>query len=252
MATMVYAPQMTVGQVYARNVAIAGEPLRPVGNVSKLEVSFEEEVIRQPDYTKPGGGTYASVRRVTQSSLATTWHDFNLNNLALALYGSTTSVTGTTVTDEAVTGRKGSLIPLAKPNPTAVSISKAATPTVMLVAGTDYEVRAEGIWIPETGSAIDTSGTGEALLVDYSYPNHGLVQALTSGAKVLQLRFGGLNEADSNKPVIVDIWRVLLSPVSTLSLIGDGFGALELSGDLNKDATRGLGISAYMQITKVE
>ena len=55
-----------------------------------------------------------------------------------------------------------------------------------------------------------------------------------------------VNEADSGKPVIVDIWRCSQGVTKSLSLINKGFGVLDVEGTLLQDPTKtGTGISKY-------
>ena len=62
------------------------------------------------------------------------------------------------------------------------------------------------------------------------------------------LRFGGLNEADSGRPVIFDLWRVSQGVAKQLTLIKKGFGALDIEGVVLQDPTKtGVGISRYMR-----
>ena len=77
--------------------------------------------------------------------------------------------------------------------------------------------------------------------------------ALTTKAAELTLRFGGLNEVDSGKPVVTDMWRVSQGVTKQLAhIISKGFGKLEVEGSLMKDPTKtGAGISQYMRTTLV-
>ena len=61
--TQTYRPSMTVGQVYARPYGSATAPV-PIGNVLELSLGHKEDVQRQDDMTRLGGGVHAEVRRV--------------------------------------------------------------------------------------------------------------------------------------------------------------------------------------------
>ena len=45
------------------------------------------------------------------------------------------------------------------------------------------------------------------------------------------LRFEGLNTADGNKPVLVEVFKADLSPTASLDLITDELGSFELKGE---------------------
>jgi hypothetical protein len=59
------------------------------------------------------------------------------------------------------------------------------------------------------------------------------------------VRFEGLNTADSNKEVVIDLYRVAINPTKELSVIGNDLMKFELSGqvlaDLTKSASGSLG-----------
>lgn len=73
-----------------------------VGDVSTLQLRITEDVKTLEDFTTVGGGTYNEVRRIQAVELAATLHDFSPENLALALYGTVTTASGTS-TIEALT-----------------------------------------------------------------------------------------------------------------------------------------------------
>lgn len=245
MAIQTYRPTLNAGQVYMR-VAGSAAPLRAIGNVSSLTLEINEDEKTLQDFTRPGGGQWAAVSRVTGVNASMTLHDLDPINLARSIYGGTSAVTGATVTNEAHTAYQGGLIRLAHPDPTAVTVTSDPAGTTY-VAGTDYEVRPEGIMILEAG--IDDA---DPILVNYTYAGYDVVQALTSGSNAYEITFGGLNEANSNSPVVLDLFRVQISAAANLSLIGDDFASLEVTGKVLLDATKtGTGVSRYFKVSMV-
>lgn len=243
---IVYKPLLGSGKVYGRLYGSAS-PLAEIGNVSALEFGVDEDVKKMPDYTKAGGGTYAQVNRINSVSVSLTMMDLNAANIARALFGGADSVTAGNATAEAHTAYKGGLIRLSNPAPTTVVV-KDGTGTTTYVAGTDYEVRPEGIYIISTGSIADAA----AVTIDYAFGAYDVIQALTTGAPEIEMSFGGINEADSGNPVLVDAWRVKLGATKKLGLIGTDFAELAVEGELLKDVTKtGAGISQYMRVHQV-
>lgn len=298
MPTQSYRPTLLAGQCYLR-VAGSSDPLRPVGNVSLLDLDITEEVKDLTDYTQTGGGTWASVSRVKAIEATMKLHDLDGQNLALATYGTDTDVIAGTVTTEAVTAMQGGLIRTEHPNPTAMVLTNA-TPawvtgtayavgaqvrktttnghiyecktagtsggseptwktdgtdttdgstlvwadlgTYAAVAGTDYEVRPEGLFILEGGIP-----DGAALTLAYSYGAYSVVEAMVASQQVYEVSFGGLNEAMNGTPVILDLWRVQFGAASKISQIGDDFASLEIKGKVLKDTSKGSGKSAYFR-----
>lgn len=243
MTDTVYYPYLGSGKIYAR-VAGAAAGLMELGNASKLEIAVKDKKVKLQDSTKPGGGTYASVSQIESTTLAMTLNDLNKTNVSRAVFGTESAVVGATVTDEVVTGYLGALVPLAHPNPTAVVVTNSAA-TTTYVEGTDYEVRPGGIFPFATGSAMTDA---QSLKVDYTFASYHTVEAMTTGSVILELHFEGLNEANSNKPVIVDVYRVQLSPTKALSLLGDKFADLQIDAEVLKDPTKtGVGVSQYFR-----
>lgn len=243
MADVIYYPYLGSGKIYAR-VAGAAAGLVELGNASKLELSVKEDKQKLKDFSKAGGGTYSSVSRIDEVTVQMTLSDLNKTNVSRAVFGTESAIASGSVVDEAVTAYKAAITPIAHPNPTAVVVKNSAGSTTY-VAGTDYEVRAGGIYIIDTGAITDA----QALKVSYSYAAYNKVEAMTQGAIVLELHFEGLNEANSGKPVILDIYRAQLSPTKALSLLGDKFADLEVEAEVLKDGTKsGIGISQYFRV----
>lgn len=243
MADTVYYPYLGSGKIYAR-VAGAAAGLVELGNASKLELSVKEDKQKLKDFSKTGGGTYSSVSRIDEVTVQMTLSDLNKTNVSRAVFGTESAINSGSAADEAVTAYKGAICPIAHPNPTAVVVKNSAGSTTYVV-GTDYEVRAGGIYIIDTGAITDA----QALKVSYSYAAYNKVEAMTQGAVVLELHFEGLNEANSGKPVILDIYRAQLSPTKALSLLGDKFADLEVEAEVLKDGTKsGIGISQYFRV----
>lgn len=243
MTDTVYYPYLGSGKIYARAQGSAAG-LMELGNASKLELAVKEDKQKLKDFSKPGGGTYASVSRISEATLQMTLNDLNKTNVARAVFGTELAVAGATVVDEAVVAYKGAIVPLLHPSPTAVTVSHT-TGTPAYVANTDYEVRAGGIYIIASGAITDA----QALKVDYTYAAYDKVEAMTSSSILLELHFEGLNEANSGKPVIVDIYKAQLSPTKALSLLGDKFADLQVEAEVLADTSKtGVGISQYFRV----
>ena len=248
--TKTYRPSLTVGQVYARPYGSTAAPT-PIGNVLELDLEHDEDVQKQDDMTRMGGGVHAEVRRIKDITIKMKLADLNVVNLTRAVLGTAQAITGGTVTGEELTVTLGGLLRLAHLAPTAQTLKKgvdAATATALTVVG-NVEIRPEGIYVlPE---AKDLSN-GDTLWVDYTYGEYAVIEALTTKAPELELTFGGLNEADSGKPTLVEVWRVSQSVTKKLMLLGKDFGAIEVDGTVLQDPTKtGAGISRYYRTSVV-
>ncbi len=129
-------------------------------------------------------------------------------------------------------------------NTTDGTVTWADRGTFAAVADTDFEVRKEGVFILDGGIP-----DGCPVKVSYSYAAYSAVEALTSGALIYELAFGGLNEADNNSPVVLDIYRLKVSAAKNLVFIGDDFASLEVTGKVLMDPTKsGAGVSKYFRV----
>ncbi len=89
---------------------------------------------------------------------------------------------------------------------------------------------------------------GVALAVDYSYAAQKQVDALTQGMQERYLRFEGLNTADSNNPVIVEVFKFVIDPAQELPLIGDeNIAQFVLQGSVLSDALQSTGSKFFRQ-----
>ncbi|MDP2548086.1 hypothetical protein [Oceanobacter sp. 4_MG-2023] len=252
----VYKPYLGSGQVYLKQFGVTGAPSYPIGNVSELKLTIDEDVQEQKDYTQPGGGTHAEVRRINSVTTAMTLHDLNADNLALATKGTTTAVNSGTVTDEPHTAHKGALLRLAHPGAASVVVTSDPSDTTY-TEGADYEVRGEGVFILSTGAIataieeLSTPDDGLPLLVTYSHGAYNQVQALTNSTSYWEITFGGMNEADGDKPCVVDLWKVNLGATKELGLIGDSLSSVAMEGKLLSDGSKGAGVSKFYQVQQV-
>lgn len=236
-----------VGPIFMRKIGGSGG-LVPVGNSSALNFAAQEEARQLRNYKSAGGGMQNEVRRITGVEVSITIHDLSPANLAIALYGSAEAVAGDTVSQEVISVTKGALVKLANPAPTSVVVTEDTdTDPDTYTVGTDYEVRAGGIWFPS-----DSSIEGATVRVAYEHPGYDVVQALSEAAGEYELLFEGINEARSGKEVVVNAHRVRFGPAANLPLIGDDYAGLELTGNVLADDSQGQGVSAFFTTKLVQ
>jgi hypothetical protein len=113
-----------------------------------------------------------------------------------------------------------------------------------LVENTDYELRPGGIFF-YAGRIL----AGETMTCGYTRAAADVVQALTNSGRDYELIFDGLNEARSGKRTRVRAYRVKIGAAQSLSMIGEEYAALEVTGKLLKDTTKvGVGVSQYFKV----
>lgn len=82
----------------------------------------------------------------------------------------------------------------------------------------------------------------------YVYGVSNQVDALTVGAQERYLRFEGLNTADNNMPVIIEVFKFLVDPLRELALISDNIGQFVLEGNVLADSLQSSGSKYFKQI----
>lgn len=216
--------------------------LQRIGNTSKLGLSIDEESKELADYENAGGGVADALSRIKDVKVALTLHNLNAANLALALFGNANAIDAGTVTNANRTANKGALVRLDHLGATAVVVTNPAGTTTYAL-GADYQVTGAGLLIPDNSGIADNA----PIKVSYAYGAQNLIEAITATGQEYTLAFDGLNEADSGKPCVVDLWRVRFAPTKSLDLIDDDYSKLELEGKLLKDDGRPLGTSQYFR-----
>lgn len=222
---------------------------RSVGNASRLELTVEAEEKELLDFQNPGGGKANQINRITGVQLAMTLHEISPENLAAAAFGSAAAVAGGAVSGEAHTAYKGGLVRFAKLPDLAEAITVTDGDLTTYEEGDDYILTRAGIVITHEGAIADEQG----IEVSYTARPSNVVQALTQAAQEWKLTFDGLNEAESGRPVVVDVHRIKFSPLQNLGLIADEFAGLEMTGEsLSDEAVTGAGLSKFFTVEMAE
>jgi hypothetical protein len=228
--------------------AITGKAMgyTPIGNVSELAVSVDVTTLEHKENQTGQRATDLRLTTETKCSLSMALENFIASNLADALRGESIIVAAGSVTDDPITVYLGKVVPLPHIKVSALSIMDGVTP---LVAGTDYTVNEEAGSI-KFADTIAGVVDGEDLTHSYEYAAQTNVEALTSGATELAMRFEGLNTAEGNNPVIVEVFKFLTDPLKELSLISDTVQKFTLEGSVLADSSRVSG-SKFFKVTKL-
>jgi hypothetical protein len=236
------------GNVYLERLN-QSKGLIAIGEVSKLDLSIETEKLTLKSHTQSGGGIADSITRITAVNIAMDLDNLSSENIAMAIYGSTSAVANEAIVGESHDAYPGALVSFnSPPDLSKAIVVKSKVGSTTYVKGTDFELSPAGVVI-KAGGAI-TAKT--AVLVDYNGLGHDVIQMLTGSGDPYRLYFEGLNEGNSDSPVLVEIYRSKFDPTSSLGLITEGIGNLSMSGTVLKDASKvGAGISKYVSIKKV-
>lgn len=223
--------------VYNPVTAQFDEPVGPY-EATQFEIKPNSDL---KEMSSRGRTTYGqvieSVPLPQPADLSVTLAEVNREALAMALFGTTQSVSqgSGTVSNEAVVLTAAKLdkwLQLSKQNLAStgfVVTNEAGTTTYEL--GRDYEVNYRLGWIKvkSTGTIPST----ETIHVDFSHnaiSGSNILGATQSQVRA-QLILDGVNFADQ-LPVITTVWEAVLTPDSAFDFLKDDFAEIQLTGRL--------------------
>ena len=202
-----------------------------IGDCSVLQFGADIDTKELKNFMQPGGGTYAKVDRVNSVTCNITVHDIDNKNLALACNGTADNYSGSQSATFDSPSYKGTTIPLPHP-PSEITSVTAKGGGANYQVDTDYVMTPGGIEITVGSSITDSVGGADNITISYKY-NDGLsVEAITNSGKEFDLLFEGLNEAETDKPMIVRAYRVRFAPSNSIDFIADDFAGLQLTGSV--------------------
>lgn len=237
---------------------------RNVGNVSALQISLESDIAEHKETCS--GSRLVDKRIVTEirARVNMTLDSFTRDNLVYMLAG-----TATTLGTGAVGAGGGS--PVATSTEILNNFGGSATGTTTpVVAGdvlftknmniSNFTLRnwaaggaATGtVWTLGTNYTVDLVTGQITIITPIGSPVYPLVCTYTRPVtqneavtiftapitKERALLFRGLNTADANKAVRVELYKVIFDPVQNFDLINDEFGTFELEGSVLLDSYR--------------
>jgi len=228
------------GRVYIGARDSNGNPLglNFVGNVPELKVSLSVETLEHQESTSGQRLTDLQLIKTKKGEFSCTLEELIAINLGLALYGTTTDQVSGTVTNEtlATPMATGSLYLLAKQNVSSVVI-KDSSPTPKTLPASQYQLNAK-----HGSLLVNDITTGgpyvEPFKADYAYGAAQSTAMFTQPVPERWIRFEGLNTADSNREVVIDLYRVAINPAKELSVITDELLKFELSGQVLADTLK--------------
>jgi len=224
------------GKVYAA-LRLNGvtKALRWLLDVSDFKATLATETKeRKESYS----GQAASAKKIVTAkglTLSMTLMERSNDNLALALYGTTSKVASGSATGEALPAGliAGDRVALSYPGVSDVVLTDSAS-TPATVPEANYEVD------PVFG-AITLKNVGTLVQPFKAAYTHGAVESVsvfTAPQPEIFLRYEGINLAENNAPVIVEFYKVSTDPLKELSLISTDIAGMEISGEALIDPSR--------------
>lgn len=227
------------GKVYIDRLTAAGARTGEifVGDCSAFEVTPTPEEIKHYSSATAGAPLMASDTVRTALALRIVGHEFDLENLARALYGNvgTLSQTGSAVAAEDIASvQQGRYYELAYRDVSSVVVEPDGGGTPFVVTD-DYLVDAdEGrIYIVPGGGIADD----DDIEVDYDYGTIALdvIRGMTETSVRCFIRYIG--DPTRGPGQTVKIWKASVRADGALGFIGDEYAEWALTGDIESDAT---------------
>lgn len=227
------------GRVFLGKRDEAGRPVevRSPGNVAELKLSLKTDVLEH--YESQSGQRSLDHRMVKQKSATVnlTIEEFTKENLALALYGNHVTGAGGSVSAEPVGGATptpGDRTFLAHPKISALIVTDSASTPATLDLGTHYTADTDFGAI----QFLDLSGFIAPFKAAYTYGAATGIGLFTQALPERYLRLEGINTAQGNAKVLVELYRVAFDPLKEIAFISDEYNKFELEGSLLADPTK--------------
>jgi hypothetical protein len=212
---------------------IAGA-LRWVGDASKCDVSLKTDSETRKESYSGNRLPTARLQKGNDATIAMTLNWANADNLVLGLYGTKSTVASGSVTGEILPSALvvGDVITLDHGGVSALVITDSTGSPLTLTAGTDYELTSPNggmVTIKNLGAYV------QPFKAAYAHTASSDVTMFTAAPPERYLLLDGINTLD-NSPVKLRLYRTQFDPASTIPLINDSFGTLELSGTVLYDS----------------
>ena len=195
-----------------RNAAGIALSQRWVGDVSQLQITVETDKITHEESYSGNSVTVRTINRKVRATVNATWHEFSDENLAVLVFGNVIKNAAGTVTGEVLPTadiKAGDRFLLQNPNVSDVVIGS-------LVEGTDYFVE------PIFGAINFLTDQTTAPSVNYSYAAHSGSSVFAKvKSEDFYFRFEGINLAEDNAFVAVDLYKINFDPLQNLDLINN-------------------------------
>ncbi len=225
------------GDLYMDRLTAAGVSTgkKLVGNATVFSLKSESE---RKELTGKGKSNYGmvldSVALQQPGAVEVEINRLDQETLAMVFLGeaSVETITGSTVTDEAVSAIHDAFVDLAQRNISSVVVQDE-TDTTTYAIGTDYELNTDAgmIKVLSTGSITD----GQALHVDYAYASavYDRILGATQPTVKVAMLLDGKNQ-NTGKDCFVDVWEATLSPDTPVDFLADDFSSVKLTGSMIK------------------
>lgn len=190
-----------------------------IGDVSELSGSLSQTPV---NHRESYSGIKAKVREFfleTEMSWSATLHQLDVDNIARFTQGKIVTSAGSTVTGEA--------FPPGLDVGDVVTLEHPGVSDLVIIDDDDDPLDPEHYTADVFGdvtilSLPDDPSPDQPFSASYTYAATRQVALLAEGRKEYALRYRGINLAENNRPVIVELYKLSPSLLQTLSVISSG------------------------------
>lgn len=240
------------GLVYLGPRLTNGKPgaMTWVDDASQLSIKLAVDTTERQESWSGQRLTSVRLAKAKKANFTLVLSALNKRNAALALQGTSTDVTGSTVTGEVLpTGLVANdVVALDYPRISTLVITDSNGTPATLTLGTHYSIDSA---LGGMVRFINVGSFTQPFKAAYAYAAHVNLAAFTLASVEKYMIFDGINTVDNEK-VRVKIFRCSFDPVSDLNLITDDLGNISLSGSILFDsvnyASANLGGFASVQL----
>lgn len=212
------------GRCFSRQLNATGDAAkwRWWGNVSELQLAAETEVITKRESYSGSRGTVRNIVMPTALNLTGTIDQFDAAQLAMEIYGTATTEASGQVTAEALPDDlvAGDILVLEHTGVSALVITDSdvgGSPATY--AAENYELDAD---FGRLTILTPPNGLTTPLKAAYSYAGSDQVAFLNAKQPEIAFRYEGVNLAESNAPVVLEVYKLSVGVLAQLALIQNG------------------------------
>lgn len=208
------------GKVFSRKTT-PGAKWRWWGDVSALSLAAEVEKVQHKESFSGQKGLARDFSIGKTLTLSATLHQIDTTGLEDALHGKRSTIAAGNVVDEDVGNvAVGDTVKLAFGGVSAVVVTDSdGAPAVIAPANYVLDPVFGGLEFVALPSA---PAPTMPLKVSYTHAGGEQVNFVSQPTPVMQFRYEGVNLAENNAPVVVEIYRLSTDPLQDLALITDG------------------------------
>lgn len=218
------------------------EGLIAVGNVPSLEISIEVEKFEHKESETGNRTVDLTIIQEQNATFSMVMESFSSTNLAVAFFGTESSVTGAAVVGETQTlyasptssDNDPSKTPLDHINlDTLVAVTVSDSLAAGMTENTDFMVdyKNGSIWPLQAWSG---AALPDTVTIGYTHLGYPKMAAFTQTTVEKYLRFEGINTVNDDA-VVIDMFRAEIDPAQAFPLINDEVGQLTLNGTILED-----------------